>query len=121
MRLSWGHRLCKLCGRMNSLFRDKCWHCGMPRSEHAKITQEIRKLWLRVTTAPQDAGMRLLSDFIAAREKAARLKGLRDAYSICEEYRKREYGPHGTEWVSCEDVNEVKDEGKGAKVHKLAS
>lgn len=39
-----------------------------------------------------------------------RIAGLVEALTICEEYRKQEYGPHGTEWVSCEEVDEVADE-----------
>lgn len=83
-------------------------------TNNAEITKDVRELLDRLhedfIVGNGSQAMHRLADFIAAREKATRLKGLRDAYTVCEEYRKREYGPHGTEWVSCEDVNEVKDE-----------
>lgn len=40
---------------------------------------------------------------------------LEEAAKIADDYKKREYGPHGTEWVSCDDVEAVAAEIRDLK------
>lgn len=35
---------------------------------------------------------------------------LEEAAKIADSYKKREYGPHGTEWVSCEEADAIAEE-----------
>lgn len=39
--------------------------------------------------------------------RAIRNAALEEAARVAEEYKRREYGPHGTEWVSCEEAEQI--------------
>jgi len=40
---------------------------------------------------------------------------LESAARIADEYKRREYGPHGTEWVSCEEADIIAKEIRDLK------
>jgi len=86
---------------------DKCkawfWHQYGAVPENCTEPSDILRIVLQPTSPLAKSVAR------ACRDEDL-LEGLKMALSICEQYKKREYGPHGTEWVSCEDVEAVAKE-----------
>jgi len=40
---------------------------------------------------------------------------LESAARVADEYKRREYGPHGKEWVSCEEAHTIAEEIRSLK------
>lgn len=57
-----------------------------------------------------DAALAQLSALGTRERFAGWVEGMRNAISIANAYKKQEYGPHGTEWMHCEEVEAVRIE-----------